>query len=247
MFDRSSMPPLVFFHTVPKPCPYLPDRLERRLIVDISGQRGRSHDQLARAGFRRVETFCYRPACPGCKACVPIRVRTDDFLWTRSFRRVWRRNLDLNETWRPRRVTDEQFALFARYQKTRHGDSQMSQMDYDEFTSMVEQSPIESLLLEYRDPDSGLLVGVMLVDLQSDGFSAVYSFYSEEESERSLGTYMVLDLVTKAACQRLPFVYLGYWITDSRKMSYKSRFRPAEILVDTGWKDLDSHYTLGSA
>ncbi len=240
MFDGTTSPPLVFFHTSPMPCPYLPGRMERRLVADISGHRGRSsHDLLARAGFRRTQSLSYRPACPECTACLPIRIRTEDFRWTRSFRRILRRNRNLTVTRCDPRASAEQYALFRQYQKARHSGGDMSHMNYVDYVDMIEQSPIPSQMLEYRDIDSNNLVAAMLVDLQDDGFSAVYSFYSDKDQDRSLGIYMVLDLIKKATAEDLPYVYLGYWIAESRKMSYKTRFRPAEILRGSVWTVLD--------
>ena len=241
MFDGTATPPLMFFHTLPMPCPYLPDRLERRLVADISSRRGRnSHDALARAGFRRTQHLCYRPACPSCRACLPIRVRAADFRWTRSFRRIKNRNSDVASAWRKAQVSTEQFLLFKQYQSSRHTDGEMSLMDYVDFGDMVERSPIESRVLEYRDATSDDLLGAMLVDVQDDGLSAVYSFFSQELADRGLGSYMVLDLIARAVSQGLAYVYLGYWIAETRKMSYKARFRPAEVLLEAGWTDLSA-------
>ena len=244
MFDGTISPPLVFFHTLPMPCPYLPDRVERRLVTDISSRRGRiSHDALARAGFRRTQHLSYRPACPSCRACLPIRVRTTDFEWSRSFRRIIKRNYDISGAWKDTRASTEQFALFKRYQSSRHVDGEMGRMDYVDFGDMIERSPIDSRLIEYRRKGDAELLGAMLVDVQDDGFSAVYSFFSSDEPERGLGSFMVLDLVERARHQGLPFVYLGYWIAETRKMSYKARFKPAEVLLETGWTEFA---TIGS-
>ena len=241
MFDGTITPPLVFFHTLPMPCPYLPDRLERRLVADISSRRGRnSHDALARAGFRRTQHLCYRPACPSCQACLPIRVRAADFRWTRSFRRNKNRNSGVTSAWGKAQASTEQYLLFTQYQSSRHADGEMSLMDYVDFRDMVERSPIESRVLEYRDATSDELLGAMLVDVQDDGLSAVYSFFSSNLTDRGLGSYMVLDLIERAASQGLPYVYLGYWIAETRKMSYKARFRPAEVLLEAGWTDLSA-------
>jgi leucyl-tRNA---protein transferase len=241
MFDGTTTPPLVFFHTLPMPCPYLPERIERRLVADISSRRGRSsHDALARAGFRRTQHLCYRPACPSCKACLPIRVRAAEFEWTKSFRRSMNRNRGVVAIWREAKATTEQFALFKRYQSSRHADGEMGLMDYVDFGDMIERSPIDSRLIEYRRGPDDDLIGVMLVDVQDDGLSAVYSFFCPNEPERGLGSFMVLDLIARATGQGLPYVYLGYWIAETRKMSYKARFKPAEVLLDSGWTDLSS-------
>ena len=240
MFDGTTAPPLIFFHTLPMSCPYLPDRVERRLVTDISSRRGRlSHDSLARAGFRRTQHLSYRPACPSCRACLPIRVRTADFDWSKSFRRNIRRNHDLVGDWTEATATPEQFTLFKQYQNSRHSDGEMSLMDYADFGDMVERSPIQTYMLEYRRNGANELTGVMLVDRQDDGLSAVYSFFMVEEADRGLGTFMVLDLVHRAISEGLPYVYLGYWIAETPKMAYKARFRPVEVLREGTWTNLD--------
>ena len=238
MFDAITAPPIAFFHTMPMPCPYIEGKVERRLVADLSTRRGRlSHDELARAGFRRTQHLAYRPACAACQACRPIRVRVNDFEWTRTFRRSVSRNSDLNGRFVSARATREQYGLFRAYQSGRHDDGEMSLMDFADYGDMIERSPIDTWLIEYRDAD-GTLIGVMLTDRQDDGLSAVYSFFDTDASSRSLGTFMVLDLIKRAAQAGLSYVYLGYWIKQSRKMSYKTRFRPCEVLVDGNWCDL---------
>lgn len=238
MRDATISPLLAFFHTAPLPCPYLAGRIERRLVADLSSRRGReSHDLLALAGFRRSQSIVYRPACPGCAACVPIRVRVRDFAWTRTFRRIVRANRDLDRRVVEPVATREQYEVFTRYQAGRHGDGEMALMDFADYRDMVERSPIETGLVEHRAPD-GRLVAVILVDWQADGLSAVYSFFDPEPAGRSLGTYMVLDLVRHCAAEGLPYAYLGFWIRNCRKMAYKIRFRPAEGLTEGGWREL---------
>ena len=236
MFDGTTAPPLIFVRTMPMSCPYIKGQVERRLVTDISTVRGRkSHDLLANAGFRRTQHISYKPACPNCNACKPIRVRVNDFKWTASFRRIKNRNKDLVHEWKDAKVTDEQFTLFQAYQDARHDGGDMGLMDFVDFGEMVERSPIETKLLEYRKESSGELLAVMLVDIQNNGFSAVYSFFAVEEPNRSLGTFLVLSLISEALVDRLEYIYLGYWIENSPKMSYKVRFSPAEILTPDGW------------
>ena len=135
----------------------------------------------------------------------------------------------------PIRPTNEQYQLFLSYIRGRHGDGQMANMGRDDFISMIENSPIESFLANYRDED-GRLVGSVLTDVQDDGLSAVYSFFDPAESARSLGTYMILDLLDVTASRGASWLYLGYYVSGSQKMMYKSRFQPAEIYVDGDWR-----------
>jgi arginine-tRNA-protein transferase len=228
-----------FYRTSALPCPYIAGQLERKLITELAGREARAlYDELSRAGFRRSHNLAYRPACPSCSGCVPVRVDVANFRPGDSLRRVQRRNADLTQREIEPRATVEQYRLFIRYQRSRHAASDMAEMTYGDYRSMIEDSPIETRLLELREA-TGRLVGVCLLDRTDDGFSAVYSFFDPAEKRRSLGSLMVMALVERAAAEQLPYVYLGYWIRDSHKMSYKSRFRPLEQLGPRGWERLE--------
>jgi leucyl-tRNA---protein transferase len=232
---QSRARPLTFLLTREAPCPYLPDRRERKLVTELTGpDAGQSYDLLSRAGFRRSHAVAYRPACQGCQACVPVRVPVAGFVPGRSLRRVARRNAHLVVALRPARATTEQFALFVRYLARRHGDGEMAGMGFADYRSMVEDTPVDSGMVELRNLD-GNLVGCCLVDRSGDGLSAVYSFFDPDLAADSLGSYIVLRLIEEAKRRGLPYVYLGYWIATSRKMAYKIRFRPLEAFGSEGW------------
>jgi arginine-tRNA-protein transferase len=212
--------------------------VERKVVTDLATPNAMElYDNLSRAGFRRSHSLAYRPACPGCTACVPVRIRVEDFDWSRSFRRITNRNADLTTRDMAGHATMEQYRLFIRYQRSRHSGGEMSSMSFRDFRAMIEDSPIDTRIIEFRDPE-GDLVAVMLADRQMDAMSAVYSLFDPELDKRSLGTYMVLWLIKQAEDIELPHVYLGYWIEESPKMSYKTRFRPLEGLTPDGWKTL---------
>lgn len=226
------------FGTRPAPCPYLPDRTEVKLATPLTGPDPVArHDQLTRAGFRRNQDFAYRPACPGCEACVPVRVRTADYAPGRTLRRIERRNADLEGRVLPARATSEQYALFRRYLDMRHADGGMADMKAGDYAEMVENSPIPTGMVELRR--DGVLVGACLTDWLGDGVSAVYSFYEPRLVRRSLGSYLIVWLIRYARREQLPFVYLGYWVRNSPKMDYKSRFRPLEGFTHHGWRDIE--------
>ncbi len=236
------------YYVLPEgPCPYLPDRRERKLITEIPGtppgmpadEATRRYSLLSRAGFRRSHQYAYRPACSGCSACVPVRVRAADFKAGASLKRVARSNRDLDAIVRPAEPTEEQYRLFGRYIQTRHGDGEMADMTALDYHGMVQHSRVETRIAEYRDA-TGTLVAACLFDRLDDGFSAVYSFFEPELDGRSLGSHMVMWLIETARAQGLPYVYLGYWIAAVPKMSYKARFRPLEALGETGWKTVDA-------
>jgi arginine-tRNA-protein transferase len=231
--------PHFFFTTAPLPCPYIAGRLERKIVTELSGPDAEMlHEALSRAGFRRSHSIAYTPACPGCNACVPVRIVVDDFRPKRTLRRVMKHNAGLLAREANARATAEQYRLFARYQESRHAGGDMALMGFYDYRSMIEDSPIETFLVEYRTPDNTLRA-VVLTDRMSDGLSAVYSFYDPEMTEASLGSYMILWLISEARRLGLPYVYLGYWIAESNKMSYKARFAPLEAFGPGGWRPLD--------
>jgi arginine-tRNA-protein transferase len=208
-------------------------------VTELSGTEAEAlHERLSRAGFRRSHNIAYAPVCPGCQACVPIRVVSEDFTPDRTQRRILRANADLTVSEMPARATAEQFTLFQRYQKNRHADGDMAAMGYYDYRAMIEDTPISTGILEFRDAQDRLL-GACLTDWLADGLSAVYSFFDTDEDKRSLGTFAVLWLIGRARSLGLPYVYLGYWVPESRKMAYKARFRPSEILMSGAWHRLD--------
>jgi leucyl-tRNA---protein transferase len=230
--------PQFFYTTAPLPCPYLAGRTERKVVTEITGPEAEAlHDRLSRAGFRRSHNIAYAPVCPACNACVPIRIPAETFVADRTQRRIVKANETARGYELPARATAEQFQLFQRYQRERHGDGDMATMSFYDYRAMVEDTPIETFMVEFRDADERL-VGACLTDRLADGLSAVYSFYDPDMDRRSLGTWAILWLIDRARAMGLPHVYLGYWVPQSPKMAYKARFRPAEILAGGGWRTL---------
>ncbi|WP_373085082.1 arginyltransferase [Sneathiella sp.] len=233
---RVEIPSRFFFSTPPAPCPYLENRLERKVVTLLAGDDpDHLHNTLSHAGFRRSQDLAYRPACDGCDACIPIRVRTGDFQLKKSFRRIWQMNSSLQATEAASVATEEHFTLFHRYLQSRHSNGGMVDMGFSDYKAMVEESPVKSQLVEFRK-DDGKLCAVCLTDIMEDGLSLVYSFFAPEEKKRSLGTYLILWHIMWAGRRGLPYVYLGYWINQSPKMAYKKRFSPSEILTRDGWE-----------
>ncbi|MEQ8434427.1 MAG: arginyltransferase [Oceanicaulis sp.] len=230
---------LPFFLTAPSPCPYLPGRMERKVFTKLELADGPAlNDTLTHAGFRRSQSILYRPACERCSACKSARIPVSEFTATRGQKRTLKRNADLLRIEKPSEATPEQFALLSRYLETRHGDGDMAGMDFFDFAGMIEDGAQRTEIVEYRD-GSGALVAAVLVDVLSDGFSLVYSFFDPDLDKRSLGAFMILDHVLRAQRAQLPFIYLGYWVQGSAKMDYKARYRPLEILEPTGWRRLN--------
>jgi leucyl-tRNA---protein transferase len=228
----------LFFSTEPAPCPYLADRMERRVVTVLERQQPDGlHDRLLRAGFRRSQGYAYRPGCTGCDACVPVRIPVARFVFRRPWRRNLRANADLAASERRAVATPEQYRLFRRYLERRHAVSGMAEMNWAEFRAMINDSPVDTRVVEWRRPD-GSLIAASLTDRSRSGFSGVYKFFDPEETRRSLGTMIILWHVQRAAELGLPYVYLGYWIAGSPTMAYKARFQPLERLTPSGWQPM---------
>ena len=225
-----------FFATSPLACPYLEGRMERRVVAELVGRDAAAlHDALTHAGFRRSHAIVYAPACTGCDACIPVRIVARDFRPNRTQARLLvqgRAAFTVEE--RPPIATREQFSLFVDYQQSRHAEGDMARMDFEDYRALIEDTPVDTVIVEVRDGDQ--LVGACLADRVGDGLSAVYSFFDSERAKASLGTFMILWLVERARSMKKPYVYLGYWIADCQKMSYKSKFRPVEMRDARGWR-----------
>ena len=230
-----------FYVTSPSPCPYLPGRTERKVFTELTGQNASElNDALSRIGFRRSQGVAYRPSCLECSACVSVRVVTDAFVPSATQRKLLKRHGDLEISACKPWSTDEQFALLRRYLGARHAGGGMTEMDELDYADMVELSPVDSYVVEYREPSvdgvPGRLVGACLTDRQGDGLSMIYSFFEADNAARpGLGTFIILDHILRARDAGLPNVYLGYWVAGSKRMEYKVRFRPLERLGPQGW------------
>ena len=245
-----------FFVTSPAPCPYLPGRSERKVFTELKGPHADAlNDALGRIGFRRSQTVAYRPSCVDCAACISVRVVAKEFRGSATQRRNLKRNSDLVTTFCRPWSTAEQFELLQRYLGHRHPGGGMASMDEVDFADMVEHTPVETWMVEYREPTvdgrPGRLVGVCLTDRQGDGLSMIYSFYEPDHTQRSgLGNYIILDHIRRAAEEGLPYVYLGYWVEGAARMQYKVRYRPLERLTRAGWtrfSDAEQDALIGAA
>ncbi len=239
-----------FYLTAPARCPYLDELMERKVFTHLVGPKAPEiNDLLTQGGFRRSQNIAYRPACEGCKACVSVRILAQEFKPTRSMRRILAANGDLVASETAAEPTQEQFSLFRKYISSRHQQGGMSEMNAIDFAMMVEDTHVNTRLIEYRlrqegdgvaERYAGQLVGVALTDIMVDGSSMVYSFFDTEMEKRSLGAFMILDHIRRAKEHGLPHVYLGYWVKGSRKMEYKTRYLPQEHLLNEGWVRIEA-------
>ena len=220
-------------------CGYLPDRLAANLVPDPQLNMSMPlYSHLIELGYRRSGRHTYRPHCRLCNACIPCRIPVQQFTPRRNQRRAEQANTDCSIRLTEAGFSEERFALYSRYLNARHSEGGMANPQPDEFINFLYCDWSDTRFLEIRRQDE--LLAVAVFDLVSSGVSAVYSFFDPQERSRSLGTYCILQLIQQSRQMGLGYVYLGYLILESRKMAYKTVFRPLEIFHDNRWQLFDA-------
>ncbi|CAA0118918.1 Aspartate/glutamate leucyltransferase [Halioglobus japonicus] len=233
----SSLRDLKVYTTYPHSCSYLEDQEATTLFVDPRQPVDQKlYSKLSVLGFRRSGNHIYRPHCAQCNACVPARIPVATFEPRRGQRRIWQRNQDLRMVCTDDITDDEAFDLYHRYISLRHADGDMYPPEREQYEAFL--NSVWGCTSYFRFYDQGKLIAVAVVDKLEDGLSAIYTFFDPDASKRGLGVYAILWQVEQARIMGLDYLYLGYWIRECQKMSYKSEYRPLEVYQNSRWSTL---------
>jgi arginyl-tRNA--protein-N-Asp/Glu arginylyltransferase len=227
-----------FFASTPEPCSYLDDRKSVSAFANphMDMDMG-TYNELIQHGFRRSGGYIYRPHCPQCQECISVRVPVKQHSYSRNEKRIIKRNADLTTSVSPGRFREEHFDLYRRYIASRHNDGSMANPSKADYHRFLICDWTDTLFIEYRL--NRVLLAVAVCDLTDSGLSAVYTFFDPDHADRSPGHFAILNQIHETQQRDLDYLYLGYWIRDCDKMSYKRRYKPLEAYIDDQWVSLD--------
>lgn len=216
-------------------CPYLPGRRKRYEYFFAGGLDGRELSHLLAEGWRKFGPFFFRPDCPECRRCIPVRVPVGEFNPSRSQRRLLRRNQELKATFGPLRMQERIFEIYQKHSHVRF--SQEAVMDDFLFNFYLPSCP--SLQTEIHAGEE--LIGVGFLDVGEDCLSTVYFCYDPPFQALNPGIFSILKEIEEARRLNLPWYYLGYYVPGCPRMAYKDHFRPREYLdwESRSWRRLD--------
>lgn len=236
--DQSKLLTLKQYTTAPHACSYLPEQEASTLFIDPQAPIDeQTYSTLSERGYRRSGHYLYKPDCLHCNACISLRIPAKKYQFSRSDKRIFKRNADLVHQQVEHIFQDEYYQLYRNYINVRHNDGDMYPPSLEQYVNFLNNAYGNTQFHTFSD-SQGQLLAVAVVDKLENAFSAVYTFYEPNDNKRSLGTYAILWQLFEAQRQNIDYVYLGYWIKQCTKMRYKTRFRPAEILINQRWLTL---------
>jgi len=233
--EKNNLKRIQFYVTTKYSCGYLLHRNAQSIVATPYKRIGaNAYNDLIKKGFRRSGQYVYKPHCADCKSCIPIRINSHDFIPSRSQKRVIKKHNHLSMKILPLSFNEDHYELYVNYQKNRHKTSSESESDISDYNDFLAQSNVNSKIFEFRDMNELKIVSI--IDLVDDGISAVYTFFDVKDKSASYGTFSILKLIDYCKKNELTYLYLGYWINESRKMRYKINFKPYELMIDDSWQ-----------
>ena len=230
---------LTFYKSSTRPCPYITGNKENLIFTDLTKfTKTNILENLAEKGFRRSENIFYKPNCKNCSSCLSTRIIINKFKYSESFKRVLKKNKGLKIKVINSKSNKKNYELFQKYLKFKHKNAEMEKMSYLDYRTMLEVTPSKTKLLEIYNNNN--IVGAVLFDIYINSISAIYSYYDPKYKKSSLGTFLILNLIKLSKKKNKKYLYLGHYIKQCKKMSYKIKFKPIEILLNNKWKIIEN-------
>jgi len=225
---------LAFFATPEHDCSYLPNQKATTMFADPKAIITNSvYSQLSELGFRRSGDHYYRPHCTDCNACTPIRVPVSDFKASRSQKRILKKNCAIKSQIMSPDFHEDHYLLYEKYINKRHSDGDMYPPSRDQYRSFLVECQANTQFVEFSL--EGQLCGIAVTDQLGDGLSAIYTFFDPAHTDLSIGTYAILWQINETIRRQQKYLYLGYFIKQCRKMTYKNQFKPFEARINDVW------------
>jgi arginine-tRNA-protein transferase len=235
--DQENITPatrLSFYASAAHDCSYLADKTAISVFADPNiNMTNEIYAKLAEIGFRRSGMHVYTPQCEQCRSCIPVRVPVSAFQPNRNQRRTLSKNQNLQLRQYPAKFYPQHFQLYQRYLAERHLDGGMDDPTPDSYMTFLTSNWSHTQFYEFRLDDVPICISV--VDQLPQALSAVYTFFDPDYSHLSLGSFAILRLIEEAKSLGHHWLYLGFWIEQSRKMNYKDNYRPIEALLNGEW------------
>ncbi|PCI24725.1 MAG: arginyltransferase [SAR324 cluster bacterium] len=210
-------------------CPYLENHEWYCYLFRAGQLEGGVYEALISNGFRRNGDFFYKNSCRNCKQCISLRIPVNQFLPSRSQKRVWRKNQDLRITHAPVTFDEESYNLYQSYSQNRH----QSTTTREEYCQFLIHSAVETIMMRYYLADK--LVGVGWLDLLPDSISSVYFAFDPELLTRSLGVFSIMKEIEFCREHQKSYLHLGFWVKENQAMKYKSNYQPHQLLNNNEW------------
>lgn len=214
-------------------CPYFKGKKAlTHWIVNFSSEKisGELFDKYLAKGYRRTGNYLYKNICPHCKKCVPIRVKVDDFIPTKSHKKIFKKNIDIEILKEKNGFSLEKYSLFNKYLIERH---QTDSVTHSEFEICYCTSITDTYDFIYRI--SSKIIGVGILDISSESVSTVYYYYDCEYKKLSPGYFSMLKEIEYCSLKNKSYYYLGYYLEDYAGMDYKVQLKPHQLYVDNEW------------
>ncbi len=220
------------------PCPYFKDGRTSTLefLLPSIDEADQFHTFLA-GGYRRIGRAFYRNICNTCTDCIPLRLEANSFKLSRSHKRTAKCNEDIKvQVITEPIISADKISLYNKYINSKHPDDN-PETPPDSVNTLfnIHYGYRRAIEMNYYLQDR--LIGVGIIDEGDTALSSNYFYYDTEYLDRRLGIFSILQEIALAKRLGKEYYYLGFYIEENQKMSYKKYFRPNQVFKNGSWTE----------